>query len=174
MLMRHPVHVGKQRHNILGNAFRHMVAHSLGKLCSGQRVYREEVDATTIFQRVELVGRTAKPQIDIVELQPSSPGTPEALISCKWMFRHERLNDLTVEARAYRSAAVQNQMPEAPFYVVTTEFDPARLVKLLNDRHIDGVFHVHRTLVVDVLGLDGRVTGLRDITDLVRSPSSRF
>ncbi len=54
------------------------------------------------------------------------------------------------------------------FYAVTNEYDPARLTKVLEDYRIDGLFHVRRTLVVDVANVDGRMENLRDLSDLLQ------
>jgi len=53
--------------------------------------------------------------------------------------------------------------------VVTNEFDPARLQKILADSCVDGVAHVHKPLLTTVLGLDGRLGGLLDLADLVNA-----
>ena len=53
--------------------------------------------------------------------------------------------------------------------MVTNEFDPARLQKILADSCVDGVAHVHKPLLTTVLGLDGRLGGLLDLADLVNA-----
>ena len=58
-------------------------------------------------------------------------------------------------------------MGSLKFYAVTNEYDPARLSKVIEDYCIDGVFHVHRTLVTDVAEVDGRLEGLLDLSELL-------
>jgi hypothetical protein len=87
---------------------------------------------------------------------------PRCVISAKWSIRHDRLKDIKDEAAYFKT--LQSRLD---FYVVTNEFDPARLTKLLDDYRIDGVFHVHKPFVVDVAGLDDRLKNLRDLSELL-------
>jgi len=53
------------------------------------------------------------------------------------------------------------------FFVVTNEFDNARLQKLLTYPTIDGVFHVRRDLVWQVYGgMTEELAKLKDLTEL--------
>jgi hypothetical protein len=57
-------------------------------------------------------------------------------------------------------------VPSLKFYVVTNEFDSARLQKVLAYPSIDGVFHVRRDLVWQVYGgVTGPLANLKDLTD---------
>ncbi len=43
---------------------------------------------------------------------------------------------------------------------------------MMDDTCVDGVVHVHKPAVVDVCGLDRRLTRLIDLVDFVRATSS--
>ena len=86
-----------------------------------------------------------------------------AVISAKWSLRHDRLKDLKDECNYFKTL-----MGSLKFYAVTNEYDPARLSKVLEDYRIDGLFHVKRALVVDIASVDGRLDGLRDLSELLQ------
>lgn len=83
--------------------------------------------------------------------------------------RHDRVNDVTSECPTYKQAfdLVYGSQSNAPmkFYVVTNEYDPARLSKMIDDHCIDGVVHVHKDAVTKVCGLNGRLEELIDLAD---------
>jgi hypothetical protein len=108
--------------------------------------------------------RTGEPFIDILVRKD---GRNIGIISTKWSIRHDRINDLTSECRAYKNAAAWTDT-KIFYYVATNEFDPARTDKLIQDKCIDGVVHVHKPLVTEVCGLDGRLAGLLDLSELIR------
>jgi hypothetical protein len=82
------------------------------------------------------------------------------------------VNDLTNECPVYKGAYTrmyrQQRRPDLLYYVVTNEFDPARLDKMMSDSCVDGVIHVHKACVVDVCGMNGRMEKLIDLADFVK------
>ncbi len=76
------------------------------------------------------------------------------------------INDLTSECRAYKGAAAFTDT-RIFYYVATNEFDPARTDKLIGDKCIDGVVHVHKPLVTEVCQLNGRLDQLLDLSELI-------
>ena len=75
--------------------------------------------------------------------------------------RHDRIRDPQEEADTYKQ-----HEPNLKFYVVTNEFDSARLKQLLNYSTIDGVFHINRDLVWQVYGgSPPDLANLKDFTD---------
>jgi len=163
-LMLLPGYQGLQRHNILGSAFAGLVKHVLEVLGNSALSYELEVNGDQAFPGVQLPTRTGDPFIDILVRKA---GRNIGIISTKWSIRHDRINDLTSECRAYKSAGTWTDN-RIFYYVATNEFDPARTDKLIEDRCIDGVVHVHKPLVTDVCALDGRLTSLLDLSGLIR------
>jgi hypothetical protein len=97
--------------------------------------------------------------VDIVALRQ---GSPFAVISNKWGIRHDRVRDPQEEADTYKREA-----PSLKFFVVTNEFDSARLRKVLTYPTIDGVFHVRRDLGWQVYGgMTDELANLKDLTEL--------
>ena len=163
-LIRLPAYRGLQRHNILGSAFAGLLKHTLELLGQSASTYELEVSGEDAFPGVQLPTRTGKPFIDIlVRSQKRNVG----IISTKWSIRHDRINDLTSECRAYKNAARWTDS-RIFYYVATNEFDPARTEKLIDDKCIDGVVHVHKPLLTDVCRLNSRLTELLDLSDLIR------
>jgi len=54
------------------------------------------------------------------------------------------------------------------YFVVTNEFGPARLKKVLDNQCKNGLFHVNRALLLKVHDGNGRLSGIEDLTDLFR------
>lgn len=154
---------GPQRHNIVGSAFAGLLKHALELFGPQALTYDLEVAGDTAFPGVNLPTRTGKPFIDILVRKD---GRNLGIISTKWSIRHDRINDLTSECRAYKGAAGFTDT-KIFYYVATNEFDPARLDKPLTDKCIDGVVHVHKPLLTDVCGLNGRLALLLDLADLI-------
>jgi hypothetical protein len=173
LLMKRPPHRGKQRQNILGIAFAGLAKHILQRFGSQRISYAAEVRADHIFPGTAVPGRSVTPSIDLVA---SRENAPRALVSAKWSLRHDRLNDITNECPVYKAAyeRIYRRAASRPllYFVVTNEYDPSRLSKLLEDPCVDGVVHVHKPAVVDVCGLDDRLGGLMDLTDLVAATDS--
>jgi hypothetical protein len=169
LLMRSPDYLGMQRQNTLGIAFAGLVKHVLEKFGPQKIVYQSEIEASTIFAGVTVPGRSSTPRIDLLATHGDMP---RAIISAKWSVRHDRLNDITNECPVYKAAyqrIYRQSRRELLYYVVTNEFDPSRLTKMLDDTCVDGIIHVHKAGVVDVCRLNGRLTGLIDLADFVQS-----
>lgn len=162
-LMRHPAYRGVQRQNPLGIAFPTLVRHTLQTLGNNAVQYDSEIPAQSIFPGIVVPGRSPNPKIDIVV---RSQGRLRAIISCKWSLRHDRLNDISNECPTYKQAASWTRT-QINYLVVTNEFDPARLHKLLSDPCVDGLVHVHKPLVTAVCGLDSRLAQMLDLVDLL-------
>jgi len=101
---------------------------------------------------------------------------PRVIISAKWSVRHDRLNDITNECPVYKAAYAriyrQARRDRLLYYVVTNEYDPSRLNKMLDDTCVDGVVHVHKAAVMEVCNLEGRLTRLIDLADFINATSS--
>lgn len=173
LLMKQPDYKGMQRQNTLGIAFAGVVKQALEKFGPAALSYETEVEASTIFPGITFPGRSGTPRIDLLAKQS---GIPRAVISTKWSVRHDRLSDITNECPVYKAAyeRIYRQARRARFlyYVATNEYDPARLNKILDDSCIDGVVHVHKTAVVEVCKLDGRLSRLLDLADFIMATSS--
>jgi hypothetical protein len=159
----------KQRHNTLGIAFAALIVLVLRRY--GNRnpalTYELEVHGANAFPGVQIPTRSEEPKIDVLVRKS---GQNIGIISTKWSYRHDRVDDLTTECRAYKSAAFYTQATRSSrlfYYISTNEFDPARTQKLIGDPCIDHVIHVHKPLVTGVAGLNGRLTDLWDLTDLI-------
>jgi hypothetical protein len=162
-LMKLPPYAGLQRQNILGSTFAGLVKFALETFGSQSVTYELEVAGERAFPGVQLPTRTGEPFIDILVRKQ---GRNQGIISTKWSIRHDRINDLTSECRAYKNAGRFTDT-EIFYYVATNEYDPARVEKPLTDKCIDGVAHVHKPLVTTVSGLDGRLADLLDLSELI-------
>jgi len=161
-LLRGPGFQGLQRQNPLGIAFIGLVHHVMGRHGRPTLTYDMEIRAQDVFPGITFPGRSTSPSIDVLARRE---GRAVAIISVKWSVRHDRVNDLTNECPAYKGAASWGRNP-LRYIVVTNEFDPARLHKMLGDSCIDAVVHVHKKAVVDVAGLDGRLEDMWDLREL--------
>jgi hypothetical protein len=170
LLMKQPGYRGMQRQNSLGTAFAGLTKHILEKFGSKRVSYETEVDAGAVFPGITFPGRSSTPRIDVLAIME---GTPSAIISAKWSLRHDRLNDITNECPVYKAAYQrifrQARFQHLRFYVITNEYDPARLSKLLSDSCVDSLVHVHKAAVVEVCKLNSRLQELKDLEDLVRA-----
>ena len=160
--MRRPEYKGLQRQNPLGIAFIGLVHHALSTYGSRHLGYETEQFAQKVFPGITFPGRSKAPAVDILVRKNR---VPRAIVSVKWSLRHDRINDLTNECPSYKQAAAWGRHP-LEYVVVTNEYDPARLEKVLGDSCIDAVVHVHKPAVVEVSQLDGRLTRLLDLSDL--------
>jgi len=167
-LMKLPSYRGLQRQNTLGIAFAGIVKHVLETLGSGNITYRTEVDAKEIFSGITFPGRSDAPRIDLLA---AMNGIPKAILSSKWSMRHDRLNDITNECPIYKTAYNriyrQEDNGDLMYFVITNEFDPSRLSKILDDGCVNGVVHVHKAALVAVWELNGRLDELLDLPNLI-------
>ena len=173
-LMKHTDYAGMQRQNTLGIAFPGIVKYLLEKFGNKQILYQTEVDADSVFPGITFPGRSAAPRIDLLAKHSEIPAV---IISTKWSVRHERLNDITNECPVYKAAyqRVYRQArrdPRLRYYVVTNEYDPSRLNKMLDDSCVNGVVHVHKAAVVTVCGLNGRLARLMDLSEFIAETAS--
>jgi hypothetical protein len=98
-----------------------------------------------------------------VDIVAARQGAPFAVISSKWGIRHDRIRDPQEEADTYK-----REIPSLKFFIVTNEFDNARLQKILTYPTIDGVFHIRRDLVWQVYsGHTQSLSNLKDFTELL-------
>jgi hypothetical protein len=168
-LMKHLSYAGMQRQNSLGIGFAGLVMHILRKFGSAAIEYETEVHATTLFPDISLAGRSTASRGDLIA---RVEGVPRATISAKWSVRHDRVNDVTNECASYKDAYNQKYGYTGKplfYFVVTNEFEPARLTKMLSDPCADGVVHVHKDAVTQVCGMNGRLEDLMDIKDLIQA-----
>lgn len=167
LLMNSAGYAGMQRQNSLGIAFTGIARSVLKRFGSKSIEYELERDATAVFPGIVFPGRSDAPSIDILA---TKQGIPRAVISAKWSLRHDRVNDITNECPVYKESynrIHRGRRDRLYFYVLTNEFQSGRLAKMLSDPCIDAVIHVHKSLVVDVCGFNGRLAGLLDLADLV-------
>lgn len=164
-LMKLPNYAGLQRHNILGAAFAALMKITLQRLGNQnpQLSYELEVPGANAFPGIKIPTRSEKPSIDILVRKA---GKNIGIISTKWSYRHDRVDDLTTECRAYKGAASYTDT-KLFYYIATNEFDPARTDKLIGDKCVDRVIHVHKELVTGVCQLNGRLRNLWDLADLL-------
>jgi hypothetical protein len=140
---------GVQRQNPLGNGLRTLIAEVLRRWGSPALEYFQEADATRWFPGITLPGRSTAPKIDVLAVKG---GDPRAVISCKWSIRHDRISDPTNECTSYKAAAIQRQITDLEYHVVSNEFSPARLNKVLDQPCVDGLVHVHTPLLETIAG----------------------
>jgi len=168
LLMKQPSYEGMQRQNTLGIAFVGLIKHILEQYGSREMVYETEVDPSVIFAGITFPGRSETPRIDLLARRANIPCV---IISAKWSIRHDRLNDITNECPVYKAAYERiyrgSGQDHLRYYVMTNEYDPARLTKILNDTCVDGVVHVHKKAIVEICSLDGRLDRLIDLADFV-------
>lgn len=173
LLMKQSDYEGLQRQNTLGIAFAGMVKRSLEKFGPPTVSYETEVEASIIFPGITFPGRSGTPHIDLLA---KHGGIPRAIISTKWSVRHDRLSDITNECPVYKAAYERIYRHASRdhflYYMLTNEYDPARLNKILDDPCVDGVVHVHKPAVVEVCGLDGRLAQLVDLADFINAAST--
>jgi hypothetical protein len=142
-MMRLPRWAGMQRQNPLGNGLRTLVAEALRRWGNPSLHYLQEEDATRWFPGISLPGRSEKPKIDVLVVKA---GKPRAVVSCKWSIRHDRISDPTNECTSYKAAAIQQQITNLQYFVVSNEFSAARLEKVLSQPCVDGLVHAHSPL----------------------------
>jgi hypothetical protein len=160
-LYEHPNWRGRQRQNPLGIGFAALVAHCLRLFVPNNWQFITEQPANKIFPDIKMTGRSKEPRIDIVGRHN---GVLRVIISCKWSVRHDRLGDVSTECTVYKSEALRNRI-RLSYFLVTNEYDPARLSKIIDDTCLDGTIHVHKPAVTEVCKLDGRLSRLLDLSD---------
>lgn len=149
---------GTQRMNPIGIAFASAVVHLFQHF--GTKGFDWKMEARIGDEVFPNLTSFRRRSVDIVAF---SSNEPIAVISSKWGIRHDRVRDPQEEADTYK-----DQVPSLRFFVVTNEFDSARLQKVLTYPTIDGVFHTRRDLVWQAYGgKNDELVELRDLTELV-------
>jgi len=157
VLMRQLYPAGTQRMNPVGIAFACAVVYVIQRFATGN--YGWKIDAKIGVDVFPKLTDFRRKKVDIVAFRG---GVPFAVISSKWGIRHDRVRDPQEEADTYK-----REVPSLKFYVVTNEFDSARLQKVLTYSKIDGVFHVRRDLVWQVYDrISKPLRNLKDLTEL--------
>jgi hypothetical protein len=133
---------GMQRNNPLGHGLRTILSELLQRYGNPDFLYPEEEAARNWFPGIEMPGRSENPKVDVAAVRRSN-GRPRAILSCKWSIRHDRISDPTNECTAYKSAAIQQNVMDLRYFVVTNEMSVRRLDKILNQPCVDGLVHVH-------------------------------
>ncbi len=115
-----------QPHNLVGNAYRSLVAAVLQRFGDPDLEYSEEVDPRSEFPGHAFPTRSKRARLDIVARRQNKT---VALLTVRWRFRHDRL-DVIDEAIAY-APALRRYNPNGKMYAVLGEFDGGRLRKVL-------------------------------------------
>ena len=157
-LLKDPSLRRQQRQNPLGAGFTAVLVYFLRQTSDPMYEFiPEAVVGRQVFRRVT---QPPRQRVDIAVLRR---GQEYAIISTKWSIRHDRLKDWLDECDFYKTRAA------LPYYfVVTNEFGPARLKKVLDNQCKNGLFHVNRALLLKVHDGNGRLSGIEDLTDLFR------
>lgn len=166
---RHTTIAPRQPHNLVGHAFRSIVTEILKLHGDPQVTYEEEVSPRDEFPGYQFPTRSEDAKIDIVARRGK---VPVALISARWRYRHDRV-DLVDEAHAYVPAA-RRAFPNCAFYAMVGEFNPARLLKVLDNTPpkapngiITAAVHFCPDLIINGLGENGRLKELKSLDWLI-------
>jgi hypothetical protein len=164
---------GVQPNNPVGHAFRTILVEYLTLFGDEKLTYEEEVDPYELFPGGDFRGRSKEPKIDIVAFNDN---VPVALISCRWRYRHDRV-DIIDEAQNYVPIA-RRQYPGCRFYACVGEFAASRLEKILknsgpNERNplIDACVHFAPVLLTEGLGENGRLEKIKGLDWLAEETS---
>lgn len=143
--------------NPVGIAFACAVVDLAQRFAAGRYSWKMEAKiGVDVFPHLTQFRRES---VDIVAFRQ---GSPSAVVSSKWGIRHDRIRDPQEEADTYKQ-----EVPSLKFFVVTNEFDNARLQKVLTYPSIDGVFHARRDLVWQAYGgRNNDLAHLKDLTEL--------
>jgi hypothetical protein len=132
---------GGQAHNQRGTAYRCLIAEIIDRWgASGLDVHEEE-PASNWFA-VAALGQAGRARVDVLVARG---GAPRAFVSCKWALRNDRNHDVVNEANAYKSVAAGRGL-SVEVGLVTNEFGPARIARVLDSALIDFVAHTNRDL----------------------------
>jgi hypothetical protein len=158
-----------QPNNPRGHAFRSLVSNVLGVYGDPTLSVEEEVNPYPLFPGFTFNLRSTNPRIDIVI---SRNNQIVALCSTRWSYRHDRV-DILEEARAYMAAA-RRVNPNCKFFGITAEVNPARLKKVVKssapcqrNAAVERLVHLHYPLVSTVIGHNGELRHLMDLTEWV-------
>lgn len=149
---------GTQRMNPVGIAFACSIVHLIDRFAGSKYTWKLEAEiGKDVFPNLKGFRRK---RVDIVVFKNDNL---YAVISSKWGMRHDRLRDPLEEADTYKK-----EVPSLKFFLVTNEFDHARLMKILTYPTIDGVFHINRDMVCKIYkgSTVQNLEKLRDIVEL--------
>jgi hypothetical protein len=119
-MMKIPRWEGMQRNNPLGHGLRMLVSEVFQRWGADHFSYPEEAPPDLWFPGIQMPGRSSKLRVDVAAVRDAN-GRPRAIFSCKWSIRHDRISDPTNECTQYKSAAVQQQLMDLQYFVVTNE-----------------------------------------------------
>lgn len=163
-----------QPNNPVGHAFRSILVEYMRIFGSPSLTFEEEVDPYGLFPGGNFKGRSKNPKIDVVAFRDS---VPVALISCRWRYRHDRV-DIIDEAQNYVPIA-RRQYPGCRFYAFVGEFSAARLDKVLKNAApvgknplIDACVHFAPLLLSEGLGENGRLAHIQGLDWLAEESRS--
>lgn len=158
-----------QPHNLVGHAFRSLIVTALQNYGCPDISYQEEVSPTEEFPGHQFTTRSEDAKIDIVARRGNRT---VALMSCRWRFRHDRV-DVVDEAMAYVPAA-RRQNKNCQFYAVIGEFAPNRLDKILSNSPpenpngaVSAAVHFCPDLILKGLKENGRMNHLKSLEWLI-------
>lgn len=132
---------GGQAHNQRGAAYRCLVAETIERWGAVGLDVHEEEPASNWFA-VAALGQAGRARVDVLVARG---GLPRAFVSCKWALRNDRNHDVVNEANAYKSVAAGRGL-SVEVGLVTNEFGPARIARVLDSTLIDFVAHTNRAL----------------------------
>lgn len=169
MYWRNPLILSSQPHNLVGHAFRSIVLEILKRYGDPGIAYEEEVSPHVEFPGYPFPTRSAAAKIDIVARRGN---LTVALISARWRYRHDRV-DVVDEALAYVPAG-RRAFPRCAFYAMVGEFNPARLLKILDHTPptnpngvVSAAVHFCPDLILNGLGENGRMRELKNLDWLI-------
>lgn len=170
---RHPQVRDFQYNNLIGHAFRSLVAESLRIWGNPAITFTEEVDPKDMFPGAQFDTRSKKPKVDIVATKGAEVA---ALITCRWRYRHDRV-DMPDEAMAYMPHA-RRVNRSTRFYCAVGEFRASRLEKVLkfappNDNPaMNAIVHFCPDLLRKGIGHNGRIAELKSLEWLINQTKS--
>lgn len=154
-----------QPNNLLGNSFRSLCVAYLERFGNPKISYEEELSPHAEFVGHQLQGASPRAKIDIVARRGK---LPVALMSCKWRYRHDRVEFIEEFMRYLTPARRLNSNME--FYAITGEFSPARLHKALEASQpasahgpMSAVVHFAPQIVREALEINGRTAYLQGL-----------
>jgi hypothetical protein len=158
-----------QYHNLVGHAYRSLIANALQRFGDPEITYEEEVSPHVQFPGSVFTTRSDNAKIDIVAWRQSRM---VAMLSVRWRYRHDRV-DVIDEAIAYAPAA-QRLNPNCKMYAVLGEFDAGRLRNVLANcppliprAAISAAVHFAPQLIRYGLEVNGTLNNLQSLAWLI-------
>jgi hypothetical protein len=158
-----------QPNNPRGHAFRALIANVLLMYGDSTLIVKENIDLNQLFPDFTFNLLSTKSRIDIAIFRNEQI---VALCSTRWSYRHSRLAILK-EADAYMAAA-RRVNPNCKFFGITAEVNPARLKKVVKasapcqrNAAVERLVHLHCPLVTTVIGHNGELKHLMDLSEWI-------